>query len=249
MTKKHWTIFAVALVALGLIIVKLDPPKRFEPYHAKDPKIFLYGEWHGKEAYLEREFQIWKAMYDQGHRDLFVEEGYPDAQLKNIWMKAEDDRILEFIYGCLNGAEGAVPVAMEFDMRIKKECPETIFHGTDVCHQHETIGKKYLEYLEENGQKDSKEYKLALENIQQGKDFYETRSMGQREGMMTENFIRAYDEVKAQGREVIMGIYGSYHTDPRVSHVESDTMAKMLKDHYGDIIESDDIERQLKEGI
>jgi hypothetical protein len=36
-------------------------------------------------------------------------------------------------------------------MAIKNNYPETIFHGTDVSHQYETIGQFYLDYLVTNG--------------------------------------------------------------------------------------------------
>ena len=53
-----------------------------------------------------------------------------------------------------------VPEVLEFYKSIKKNCPETIFHGTDVGHQYETTGERYLNNLERIGAVDSKEYNL-----------------------------------------------------------------------------------------
>nr|WP_317282752.1 hypothetical protein [uncultured Sellimonas sp.] len=57
--------------------------------------------------------------------------------------------------------------------KIKKECPETIFCGTDVGHQYATSGERYLAYLREHGQNDSADYRRAQEIMKQGKTFYQ----------------------------------------------------------------------------
>ncbi len=58
--------------------------------------------------------------------------------------------------------------------------------------------------------------------------------------MMVENFIREYDKLSG---ESIMGIYGASHTDPEgLNYTRTvKSMAYQLKEHYGDIIHSEDL--------
>ena len=70
------------------------------------------------------------------------------------------------------------------------------------CHQHETTGQFYLEYLETNGLKIVKN-KLTLESIRQGERFYEKGyeiSWGN-----VGNFVGEYD--KLNGEKIIMDEY------------------------------------------
>ena len=87
----------------------------------------------------------------------------------------------------------------EFFKKIKKECPETIFYGTDVGHQYETIGKEYLLYLESQGQKNTDKYKIAEENINQGREWYTEKhdpiDWAWREKRMIKNFINMHDSI------------------------------------------------------
>ncbi len=110
----------------------------------------------------------------------------------------------------------------------------------DVGHQHDTIGKRFLEYLERNGLKDSAKYSLTLEGIEQGRLFYDRADDIYRENKMTENFIRAFDQL--DGKDV-MGIYGGAHTglDAMNFTGEVPSMANQLKKRYGDHVHSEDI--------
>ena len=84
----------------------------------------------------------------------------------------------------------------EFFKTIKKSYPETVFHGTDVGHQFETTGARYLEYLEELGLKDSEQYVLASICVEQGKRFSGMEATDSyREQMMVENFANAYERI------------------------------------------------------
>lgn len=59
-------------------------------------KIYLYGERHGIESILDAEFDLWYDYYhNDGMRHLFIESSYYAGELLNLWMKSEDDQILD----------------------------------------------------------------------------------------------------------------------------------------------------------
>ena len=199
-------------------------------------EIFLYGEGHGIELILNKEFQIWKSYYDErGMRDLFVELPFYTSELLNIWMTEDNDEILDYIYDSIDNTQGHFPAFKDFYRRIKTECPETVFHGTDVGHFYDTMGAEYLTYLEENSLLDSENYSLAQEVMKQGEIFYSSKDMFEyREKKMVENFVRAYDSLENKD---IMGIYGGFHTDL----VYEDNMISYLNTYYEDSIFSNDL--------
>lgn len=208
--------------------------------------IFLYGEWHSDAACIERELELWDHFYARGMRHLFTEGSYYGAEFLNLWMAADNDEILDQLYEDSDGTPGHSETTLLFYRTIKENNPETVFHGIDVGHQYDTTGKRYLEYLESIGQKDSEAYTLAEENINQGKEFYRlyTRSQWQageyRDQCMAENFRREYDKL---GNENIMGIFGYAHvvTSAQASSYfspETVTMAMMLEESYGSRIRS-----------
>lgn len=116
---------------------------------AESGQILLYGEMHGVEIMLKEEQRLWEKHYhEDGMRHLFVEYAYYDTAILNRWMQeADDDTLDEWMEG-LKGTFGYSKLVKEFLKEVKKSCPETIFHGTDVGHQYDTTGRKYLEYLE-----------------------------------------------------------------------------------------------------
>ncbi len=204
-------------------------------------KIYLYGESHGQEPILEYELELWKTYYhEQGMRHLFEEIPYFDAEFLNLWMDAEDDTILNQLYEDWEGTASQVPCVKEFYQSIKKECPETIFHGTDVGHAYYSTGKRYLEYLEKNGLEGSEQYELTQLAIEQGKVYgagkaKELKNHKARENYMAENFIREFNALEG---ESIMGIYGAAHTDVEAMNVTNEVpcMAAQLYEIYGDQI-------------
>lgn len=240
--KYNKIIVPLVIVIIFTTIFIVYNKNRYTPYYPKnDAKIYLYGENHGDDKILKKEYEIWKDFYDnEGMRHLFVEIPYYSVQYLNIWMKAEDDKILMELYEDIDGTLTHVPEVLEFYKSIKKNCPETIFHGTDVGHQYETTGERYLNNLESIGAVDSKEYKLAQKNIEQGKQYYQDENEVYRENAMTRNFIYQYDKISEVN---IMGIYGDAHTDPRNQNFtkEVDSMAKQLKTYYGDVIQYESI--------
>lgn len=238
-------IFAAAVIAVAVAAIAgyMSLSKRTAADRSRtvpgEGDIFLYGEEHGSESILEKEFQLWYTYYhEDGMRDLFVELPYYTAEFMNLWMQAADDTILEELYQDWEGTAIHTQLVMDFYRRIKSECPETVFHGTDVGHQYATTGKRYLEYLASCGQEESESYQLAQENIQQGKRYYQYSDNVYRENRMADNFLREFDNL---GAEAVMGIYGTAHTG--VEAMEYSTgripcMANQLKEYYGDKLHS-----------
>lgn len=206
-------------------------------------QIYLYGEGHGVPEYIDEEFELWSQYYhEEGMRHLFVEYPYYAAELLNLWMDAEDDTILWQWFGDIAGTQGAVQETWEFLKRIKAECPETVFHGTDVGHQYQTTGERYLAYLEEQGLADSEQYARAQEVMEQGKYYYDNSDGPYRENMLVENFITEY---AALNGEDVMGIYGTAHVDPEARDYSTQTvpsMARQLKEVYGENLHTEYME-------
>ena len=209
--------------------------------------IYLYGELHGVKAIYDRELELWKDHYEKEQtRHLFLELPYYTAQYLNLWMESEDDQILEELYGDWDQTASHVEDYKTFFKGIKEECPETIFHGTDVGHQYSTTGQRYLDWLTQNGQEDSENYRLASENIEQGKQFYEAGDFVYREEKMVENFKR---EIAGVNGESVMGIYGGAHLGGTVSGTDIPAMASQLKELYGDKVSGEDLTMVGKEDM
>jgi hypothetical protein len=205
-------------------------------------RIYLYGEAHGIKRILDKEFELWHAYYhEQNMRHLFVEQSYYTAEFLNLWMKSDNDDILEEVFTDWKGTPSNNPDVKEFYSRIKDECPETVFHGTDVGHQFDSTGERYLRYLKDNNLQESEQYSLAMEAIEQGKYYYAHSDDKYRENKMTENFKREYESLNG---ESIMGIYGAAHTGLYAMAFGSRTvpcMANQLRRCYGKVISSEDL--------
>ena len=206
-------------------------------------QIFLYGEEHAAEAILKKEFELWSTYYhDDGMRDLFVELPYYSAEFLNLWMQSDRDDILDQLYQDWEGTAIHSQDVIDFYKQIKRECPETIFHGTDVGHQYHTTGKRYLTYLRENGQGDgSEQYRLAQEAIEQGQYYYRHSDDVYRENAMVENFIREFDGLNGVN---VMGIYGTAHTWIEGMDYATNTvpcMANQLNRRYGKALHTKDL--------
>lgn len=223
-------VFVIVIEILNAIDVKNSVASDYTP--EKEASIHLYGETHGVKEFYDKEFEIWKGYYKDGNRDLFVELPYYTAEFLNVWMQETDDEILNQIYEDIEGTASYTESYLQFLKRIKEECPETIFYGTDVGHQYQTTGARYLEYLEREGLEGSEQYKLASICIEQGEQYQgKSATDPYREGKMVDNFCATYERI---GKIEVVGIYGSYHTDP----TNPDIMAGKIKAKYGDIIES-----------
>ncbi|WP_083677870.1 hypothetical protein [Paenibacillus sp. FSL R7-0337] len=211
-------------------------------------QIYLYGESHGVAKIMDKEYEAWSDYYhNKGMRHLFVEQSYYAAEYLNLWMQSDNDDILEELYQDWEGTPGHVPYTKTFFQKIKSGCPDTIFHGTDVGHQRDKTGKRFLSYLADNNPTGSEMYTLTTEAIQQGLIYYRSYDNVYRENKMAENFIREFEKL---GSENIMGIYGAAHTG--VNEMERITqavpcMANQLRKHYGRNLHSEDISWMAKD--
>ena len=237
MKAKIKTIIAFTIVITVVVasaILSYHDYKR-DVYPTEDTKIRLYGESHGFKSYYDVEYDQWKEYYDEGYRNLFLEYPYYTTQYLNMWMKEDNNEILDQIFEDLEGTLAGNEFNYQFFLDVKTNCPETVFYGTDVGHQNGSTGLRYLAYLEENDMKETPEYRKTIECMIAGQQYYaedvdfDGKSLS-REKYMTERFIEEYDAVGGN----IMGVYGSYHT----SVYEPDVMYAQLKAHYGDIISS-----------
>ena len=233
---------AVIIVAvISLICVQIVTQK--SKTNEQSGQIYLYGEEHASEAILEEEVELWNTYYhDSGMRDLFVELPYYSAEFLNLWMKSDNDDILEQLYQDWEGTAIHSQVVLDFYKRIKSECPETVFHGTDVGHQYQSTGERYLAYLQETGQSSSSEqYQLAQEAIEQGQHYYQYSDDVYRENTMTENFIREFDRLNGVD---VMGIYGAAHIGIDALDYTTNTipcMANQLHERYGDAVHAENL--------
>ncbi len=241
-SKRYYLLMVVIALLLCMVgCFNISAKSHEDSVSREHAQIFLYGEKHGVDKILKREFEIWHDHYHKdGMRHLFLELPYYTAEFLNIWMEEDNDDILDAVYVDLEGTASHVPALKDFYKQIKVQCPETVFHGTDVGHQFFSTGERFLEYLEKNNLQDSNHYLIAVEVMEQGQTFYETSDDVYRENKMTENFIREFDLLDG---EKIMGIYGASHTglDELDYTRQVPCMANQLKKHYGDIIYSENL--------
>lgn len=229
-----------ALLAALIMLSSCSPSEKTASPARSEGLIYLYGEQHGIEQIMNKEFELWRGYYqNENMRHLFVELPYYTAEFLNVWMSSDNDDILDELYGDWEGAAIHTPLTKEFYKKIKDECPETVFHGTDVGHQYYSTGERFLEYLKTNNSESSGRHSLTEEAIEQGKNFTRRNDAGYRENKMTENFIREFDGLN---NESVMGIYGSAHTGGSGGLTDSDSiMINQLKKRYGNAVYSEDL--------
>jgi len=203
--------------------------------YAKSGQIYLVGESHAVERILEENLRIWNDLYhNEGMRHYFVEYGYCTVGFLNMWMEADDNEILDMVYENWKGTSSHNQVVYDYFVNVKKTCPDTVFHCTDVEHQYKLTGAEYIKYLEENGMKDSEEYRRAEEANEQGRTFYQKKDVEAteyREAKMAENFMKEYDALNGIS---VFGVFGSNHTNYPVIRGESTpTLATAIYRTYG----------------
>lgn len=236
--------FTVVLIIISLLSACLNIPTQNDisaPPLQPHGQVYLYGEQHGVDKILDKEFELWSEYYhNESMRHLFVELPYYTAEFLNKWLKSDSDDILDEVYTDWEGTAVHNPNIKDYYKKIKSQCPETIFHGTDVGHQYDTTGERFLEYLQKNNLEDSEQYLLAKDAIEQGKHYYEHSDDVYRENKMSHNFIREFDKLSS---ESVMGIYGTAHTGLDAMDFTNSVpcMAKQLKKRYGDVIHSEDL--------
>ena len=170
MRERTRTVIALLLLAAVMlsaaVLERLDGTDDIFP--TEDSRIMLYGESHGFREYYGIELEKWQEFYENGCRDLFMELPFYTAEYLNIWMKMDSDIILDGVFRDLQGTLSGNEYFREMLRDIKKTCPKTVFHGTDVGHQYDTTGQRYLAFLEDNGLEGTENYVLAEECIRQG---------------------------------------------------------------------------------
>lgn len=205
--------------------------------------ILLYGETHDYNGIKKIEADLWGKYYKEyGMRNLFIEYSYVDAQFLNMWMKSDDDKILNELFKDYEKTLAYSEENINFFKEIKKKYPETVFHGTDLGHTYKTGGKRYLKYLEENGKAGTDDYNKAVESMNQGKKYYEDdeNATTYRENIMVNNFVKEYEKLEDKR---IVGIYGTAHVLPYSDdyYCEGPCMAKQLDEKYGNILNIEDL--------
>jgi hypothetical protein len=174
---------------------------------------------------------------------MFIEFGYFSAEILNMWILSDNDDLL-YVFLSYISDDAVSAMFGEFYKTIKKEFPETIFHGIDVGHAYSSEGKFFLQYLKDNDKQDSEQYLLTLKAIKQGEHYHKTDDLAFRVTKMTENFIREFDKLNNQN---VMGIFGAAHTAygfmEALGLSDVPTMAQRLKERYGDSLHTEDLSR------
>jgi len=204
-------------------------------------RIFLYGEIHASIPTMDRQLEIWGEYYhNHGMRHLFIEVAYFTAEFLNIWMQADDDTILYQLYEDWEGAFAHNPHTLVFYRTIKNDFPETIFHGTDVGHQSQSAGRRFLQYLRDNDLQDTESYRLTRENIAQFHRFVSEGSHAVRAYYKPQNFIREFDKL---GNQDVMAIHGMGHVflGNFGGYPGVPTLAATLYERYGDALQTFDM--------
>lgn len=241
----------VCMCCVSIIVAYAHGKNEADSVHSDDytGHIYLYGEQHGSKKITDKELELWRVYYDKGLRHLFLELPSYTAEYLTLWLKEKDDFILEEVFKDWTGTAFYNPYTFDFFIHIKEECPETVFHGTDVGHQYGTTGERFLCYLESRQQQNDPAYRRAQEIIQQGIVYYNDSNQKDRlyrENMMVENFI--YELKKVRNAD-IMGIYGSAHTNVAALDATGSIpcMANQLKSLYGSNLNAEDLSPLAKE--
>ncbi len=214
-----------------------------------ESKIYLYGEAHADEEIIEKEYELWHDYYyNHGMRHLFIEASYFTVHYMNEWMKSETDEIFEDIYEEWGGTPAHNEHTYNFYMRIKEECPETVFHGHDIAGTgYIKYGIKYLQELRAQGKEDSDEYKYAEKIYKLSVKWNNTlisdpENGNLRENSMAEEFMREFDALEG---ESVMGIYGAAHVvlGKKAFYGTVDNMGTQLQAVYGDNLYAEDLSK------
>jgi len=220
---------------------------------AEEANIHLYGEMHGSVDHINEQYELWKFFYtEENYRHLFLEMPYFSAEFLNIWMREDNDYLLDSLFEEMNGTAICTPANIEFFRKIKMELPETVFHGTDIGHLYSSTGYRFLDYLSENGMRESEQYSLTLQAIEQGRRFYyeEDFNHRMRSELMVSNFIREFDSLN--GQSIMSAFYGAAHVAlgnyPLVLG-GGPTMASQLARRYGDLVRITELRQRLRQNL
>lgn len=207
-------------------------------------RIFMFGETHGVGAILERQLEIWGEFYHEyGMRHFFIEAPFFTGYWLNKWMQAGDDTILYALFADWRNSSKHNPYQLDFYRTIKREFPETVFHGIDVGHGSDTSGRRLITYFTDNNLTDTEAYALTRENMTQFEHFNRTQDHALRSSVyMPRNFIRAFDRL---GDRDIMLVNGGAHTHLGYFFGQEGvpTLASVLHERYGDTLQIFDLTR------
>lgn len=201
-------------------------------------QIYLYGEQHGQDVIINKEFDLWYDYYHKYEmRHLFMEIPYYTAEYLNIWMQSDNDEILNALYSDFKGGSYHRPSFKAFLEKIKNQCPETIFHGTDVGNYLIT-GQRFLEYLASNDMKNTEQYTLTEKALEQFDLCRKNSNNIYREYAMVENFIYEFDKLEDEN---VMGIYGYQHASLDSINFSVKSMGTQLNELYKEKVYSENL--------
>ena len=245
--QKSWVGKKVLFLALAPLITAAACVSIDTRIEKSTAQIFLYGEIHGVPRIMDRQLEIWRDYYhNRNMRHMFIEFGFFVAEYLNVWMQSDNDDILYELYNDWADIGEFIRYYIEFFRAIKREFPETVFHGIDVGFAHSTTGRRFLQYLQDNNMQGSERYLLTLEAIEQREHFLRYLDFEFRVTKMTENFIREFDRL---GDRNVMGIFGAFHTRLGLYSYSSlelpaiPTMAQRLRERYGVSLHTTDLSR------
>ena len=116
------TIALAAIIVAVISLICIQIVTQTSKTNEQSGQIYLYGEEHASEVILEEEFELWNTYYhDNGMRDLFIELPYYSAEFLNLWMKSDNDDILEQLYQDWEGTAIHSQVVLDFYKQIKSE--------------------------------------------------------------------------------------------------------------------------------
>lgn len=208
--------------------------------------LYFYGESHGVEVIMEKEFELWREFYSSnGMRHLFLEMSYSQAQFLNIWMTENDDSRLDDLLKNNANSEAT----KNFFIKIKTECPETVFHGVDIGFANTAHAVNYRQYLEKNDLVDSIHYELNEDALKQQRHYVETYDFSYRERMLEENIIREFNSLD---NESVMGIFGAWHVNLdqiTMNNQTFDSMGMMLSKKYEGRIHLESLVSEIEKAL
>ena len=239
---RKWTALLLCMVFLPVFGYSEPMQENADPAGL----IYLYGENHYHPVCMEKELSAWRELYDNGARHLFIEYSYAYAQRLNAWMQADGDELLSWLWSEEEDTLDSDPVEalllFDFYKAVKQHCPGTVFHGTDIEHEYDTLGAEYLAVLEAAGKQDSMEYARTVLTCEQGKQAHLNGETDEgyrfRETCLVDNFIWELEQLEPQ---TVMGIYGFTHVEGVVTEHQKSlagdaNMAAQLAERYGDRI-------------
>ena len=100
------------------------------PVSHSSGQIYLYGEQHAVAKILDKEFAQWDDYYhSKNMRHLFIEMHYYTTEFLNLWMKSDNDVILDEIYADWDGSQAQTPMSKSFTKRSKTHVLKRFFTG------------------------------------------------------------------------------------------------------------------------